>query len=1091
MSLTKLHLFTKDTDATATEQGFYFQKLVTLRSWLVNRLEQNDVQIYCDYEEDVFERSEVEGKSTFRQVKLYSNNFSFSKEEIIKCVSHFFMLYCKGDYALDNVTFIFETNSGVARQYKAEDPKLLREWWENQDALSDELLERCRKKVKTIIDQYITEVLAGKLSVEMNRSLQDAKAIYDKLSDEVWNGFVKSIRWKFDVIPHDEAIPQLISEIEELVVKLPLSLEPGRVSSYTAILIAEIAARTAEKKPENKVLTKELLDILLLNMGSEEDRWYVRIFEKWKSIDEITHFNFGEFYEVVAAATHCRWKLTASDHDQLWLKLMGQYIELKDTLIVCRRTAIYEYIFLLLSPDPETFAPKNSIDQTQEILRYYFDNIEHRNSFSDLEKDITLLEIASTQSLLDPDFLNAEEIIQWKKSLYEVIENKIHSYQNKDELCLAYQLMGHYELHNDPAEPLRNKILKALEFYNKISSELSDTRSYSIAALYGQSSKILDLMITHDIDLEAIEALEEFLATIENYATDTGKSRDLALGLVKRSVSYISRPSVRNYLAALTNLHKAKDYCNNDDSRLELIVVLLNISKVYMGLGMNMASKYYGLSAVYAAQHLGKYRAFKFISDGCAAVFDADFQQGAWISALDDFHNYMIARTEFSADPLDLEEDKVFREVLLDLSLILIAVEKIHPEMQAYIQYQRHKLGWLYTYFIEDINKGFTTIIPDDKKLKNVLQAKLSMEPLSDIGSQRIITFKSLGVSWTIAVENNLVDTAIAEEFAALLQIILCEIGLLGADLHLIEMPVKINLSQTDKYTQNLAQHKTHDETIWDAAVPVLSVTDAALIPMHYAFLTTIIRTILSNISILPSKEFYETFDSLYVKQKLGTKGLSLNAYQRVYFNFVTEDDFNQSQRWAFNPAAIKDFEPAVPGLYVNFEGLSAKYDQAQVLEGIANRYKNTYKKFSVSLEIWKQDPQFTALIKKLRSDGWLDWQIMLALMNFVVSTKVSMIIEKKPPGSKAEGLAAAEQLGKEMYTQEESENYIPIPASWLVSDRFDLFMNEVPVRILDYLGMENGMKHPNFKQLRKYLSKRFAFAIDDIPELSPLAALQ
>lgn len=182
------------------------------------------------------------------------------------------MLYCKGEYELDEATFIFETNSGVARQYLSDDPQLLRDWWKNQEQLSQELLDRCRLKTKTLINSYITEVISGKVSEVMKENMQEAKELYDALPDEVWNAFVKSIRWKFDVVPQDQAIPKLVEELEQMIIALPLSLEPARSSSYIVVLLAEITARTAEKKPENKALNKELLDILLLNMGSEEDR---------------------------------------------------------------------------------------------------------------------------------------------------------------------------------------------------------------------------------------------------------------------------------------------------------------------------------------------------------------------------------------------------------------------------------------------------------------------------------------------------------------------------------------------------------------------------------------------------------------------------------------------------------------------------------------------------------------------------------------------------------------------------------------------------------------------------------------------------
>lgn len=767
------------------------------------------------------------------------------------------------------------------------------------------------------------------------------------------------------------------------------------------------------------------------------------------------------------------------------LKLLQQYFELEETIAVCRRKAIYEFIFLLLSPDPHTLAPKNSIEGTEELLSYYFDSIEHRNSFSDLENDIIMLEIVATQTILDPDFLSMKNLNKWRKVIHSLIDDKIQNHRNTDELALAYQLMGHFYFHADPRVPLKDKTLKALEYYGKIPQLLSQAQVYSISNLDGQTAKILDLLIKTDANIEAVIALKAFLGTTEEHAAKTGRSRELAKGLVLRSASYISRPSVRNYLAALTSLHKAKDYCNNDDSRIEFIIILLNLSKVYSGLGMNLASKYFALSAVYTAEHLGDHAIFKSISDACAEVCKADFQQGAWITAIDDFHMYMISRMEFQSDTPDLDTDKVFRETILDFSFVLTAGERVHPEMKPFLEHQKQKTGWIYKHFIEEIDKGFVGVIKEEQKLKKNPAKKLSAVPFSDLGQDRKITFDSLGISLTICFANTYTNNAISEEFAALLQILLCEIGLTDTDLHLIEMPVMINITRANSYVMDLSQHPNHQETIFD-----LKKTVPAVIAVHYRYINTAIRTILSYISLLPDREFYDTFDSLYEKQAIASKVFVKNAYQRVYFNFLNEEKFNMSRRSDFNGVAIADFSPAVSGLYIKFDGISPKYNQSQVLEYISNRYKNTIKKFSVSLEIWKNDPQFIDLLKSLKELGWLDWQIMLALMNFVIANKVSMIIERNPHGSMKENKVRTEQLSKEMIGKNEDQNYIPIPTSWLISDRFDFFINEVPVHVLESYGLQNGLKHPNFKMLRHYLSKRFAFSTDDLPDLSPIRLL-
>lgn len=98
MSTSKLCLFSKNTDAPFAARGFEYQKMKTLETWLSNYLHKVEEVIYCDYEEDVFQRNDLSQEAKFRQVKLYSTNFSFKSEEVQKAVAHFFMLHVNSNY---------------------------------------------------------------------------------------------------------------------------------------------------------------------------------------------------------------------------------------------------------------------------------------------------------------------------------------------------------------------------------------------------------------------------------------------------------------------------------------------------------------------------------------------------------------------------------------------------------------------------------------------------------------------------------------------------------------------------------------------------------------------------------------------------------------------------------------------------------------------------------------------------------------------------------------------------------------------------------------------------------------------------------
>jgi hypothetical protein len=71
MPLNKLSIFSKNTDANEVVKGYEYQKLRTLENWLSNKVNKAEEIIYCEYEDDIFQRDISASKSKFTQIKLY------------------------------------------------------------------------------------------------------------------------------------------------------------------------------------------------------------------------------------------------------------------------------------------------------------------------------------------------------------------------------------------------------------------------------------------------------------------------------------------------------------------------------------------------------------------------------------------------------------------------------------------------------------------------------------------------------------------------------------------------------------------------------------------------------------------------------------------------------------------------------------------------------------------------------------------------------------------------------------------------------------------------------------------------------------
>lgn len=137
---------------------------------------------------------------------------------------------------------------------------------------------------------------------------------------------------------------------------------------------------------------------------------------------------------------------------------------------------------------------------------------------------------------------------------------------------------------------------------------------------------------------------------------------------------------------------------------------------------------------------------------------------------------------------------------------------------------------------------------------------------------------------------------------------------------------------------------------------------------MHYAYISTILKMILDELSLLSSQRFEELF-KIIMSKDIGSKALLLNAYQIIYRKEFPEDMFLTSMRNHFQSEAItmRHFE-AKP---LHWNGtLSRLYNPEEVAEEIRVRYSKNFKKTSMTLEKIKQIPEFIDKVNDLRKSG-------------------------------------------------------------------------------------------------------------------------
>ncbi len=1082
MSLSKLSIFSKNTDANEVLKGYEYQKLRTLENWLSNKVNVVDEIIYCEYEDDIFQRDINAGTSKFTQIKLYgSKPFSFKSEEITKSIANFFMLFVKGEYSFDTVQFIFETNTGIAGKYGDNDAVLLNEWFDNQDNVDAVLLQKCAEKVKTIVTDYINEELLK--AVKINKLEAEAALLdFNALPASIWEDFAKAIKWIFNDVSTDEAVENVINSIKDHIKELPFPTVEGKIDTVFTTLYYEVSVKMFQNEPENRCLTNQKIDSLILDLGDEADKQYKLAFEAWKETKEIKYFNLAEFLEVLHAANHCRQSLYLQEHSTYWLDLLNNYIQFAGTPDIYTQMAIYEFLWLSLRP-LWLKEPLGSLKGQNPLIEQYFDHASKFDDHESIENNLNLVQIVSASIMMGKCDLDIEKTAVWLKEIDATIQNKLDSIKDPNEKCYWLELQASFYSNPFEFEDIASEQDIVFDSYSKITELIPHAPLYNVSRLSDRLNQFIKLHIRVGTGEEYIDSLESLVDNLMPFVSERKGNYELAKTYVERGVNYLHTTNPHDLAKTLKFFHKAKDLWLQEETKEGYVLGLLNISQFYSALKMNFAAKYYALSAAWFSINNNPDKLTKRITNAFGMLVYYDFKQGSWFHALEVFEYYINARVEFDPRPLD-ELDEMTGKSFIQIAGILTMAPKMSPQLAGYIEFQKIQMGQLFKEFIEPLTDEFEKFI-EEKGLLNHVQNKLNAAPINDIGNVRKIEFKAFGSIWSVSFPNIWLYNSLGEEFAAVLQILLVELSSSKTDLHFIRTNIEIEIVEADKL-KSPEQIASNESFKWKIFTSKIDSPDKDKIRLQISGLILSMKYILRDISLIKDDEFFEIVDKLFQNEALAEKTMTINLYQRIYRNIYSEESFIASQRNVFTNELLSINLKEDKILEWNKQQ-SPLYSKEEILKQIEGRYKNCTKSTYLTIENLKKQPGYSEWLNNLRKQGWLDWQILLSIYNHSLSYKTSRVVSQKTYASEDIKRAEFQKIFNEIRRKDEGEIYVEFPLNYFTGMEFQFQLDQTAFIVLGALNLENKAKFPNFPAIKDFLNYRFNYGIDDIPELSPL----
>lgn len=786
--------------------------------------------------------------------------------------------------------------------------------------------------------------------------------------------------------------------------------------------------------------------------------WYEGLNKEYQS-RKTPVVTFQEFEEVKSAIRHIYKKDELKSDLLFWFTRLDDIISNHSLPIQLVRKAIYEkFVASLVGLD--------FVEGQERNIEKYFSDFENYIATPELEDAQILLSFCNNSAHLGRHKLSADFLIEISRRMDNLLRTLIDNAQIVDNKAMLLEIHANFTLHD------RRTNGGIIANYDKFIDRLDDllecldqTHFFPINKL---SDRLNDYIRVFLPLLNDMEALEEVAADVDDVLLKKGGMAVVGGRLRDRAMIYLQSG---DYNKALKLLHELKVKWFNKDTEEGMILTCLLLADVYYKMGLFLASKYFALVGAYLGHKSRETALSDKVTLGIAMAMNCEYTRGAWLSYLR-LVPILLGSHRRNTKDFNLYEDDDNLRLLYHPAIIFETARRYIPAAMPILEEETRILGELkdhFQAFQDDLKSKH-----DNEKFKDKLKQELSGTPFCDLGFYHEVLFNGCGCDWFFSFENDLLTTTIAEEFICTFQILLSEIS--GIDLNLLPGRARVHLRSTSSGKYDFEEVEIEDNMVMLITIPrFLGKTPSDR--GRYAFEQIVFAQSLLYQRSMLSKENYEPLIASILKDPDIISKVSFGqSYEHVFNEFYNQSWADQSRM----EGAWTPFDPAAKTIPENSDlpaitGISRVYDSVNALERIQNRINNLQKPLSVTLPLLVTQQWFQKIITELRSEGWLDWQILHAIGHIVINYKAKTNLDttgKNIDEQRKRHFELTNKDEKEWY-QKIDERIITIEA---LTENLELI---VPIVVLPAFGLENKSKRPEVPLIREFLKDRFRFFED------------
>ncbi|MCG8421337.1 MAG: hypothetical protein MJE77_25750 [Proteobacteria bacterium] len=653
----------------------------------------------------------------------------------------------------------------------------------------------------------------------------------------------------------------------------------------------------------------------------------------------------------------------------------------------------------------------------------------------------------------------AEEISTFRKRIVARVEELLDDAVDPNRKCALLDLRGFVAGCLDPTTREYPDVNAAVNYWLAMVELIPQAPLYDLGGFSYRLTATVEIYVDAERYDDLVMQIDELLAR------RTGRY-SAAKARVGRAHKLIRAGRL---LLGVRELNRAKhDWFSKETIGIAAAAVL-DLSSHYSTLGLVYAAKYYALAAAWIVLQAGDDQAKRLVRPALIRAGECDYEAGAWLQALDFFSVAQLAEAAFSVE-LFTDADPDMDRLILYGGYIL-GLSKGQPA--AVQEAVRQRIAdWPDKAVLEhSADTARATFVEIASTPGGDAHRHLAMPPFVDAAPNRKFEWSALGVHWIISWTNTAEMTLVAEQFMAVLQLLTADLA--PIDLYILPSRVEVQFGFTeDAGRRRLTRLPSNQASVWEMSVP----NDFIEGNREQQHMMDVAQSImlLQEVSLRP--EEWPVLEGLAANGPLANTMVG-ELYTTLYRRLC-----------ALEPV-ILDAEyqdKSLTQIYLRREphtelawnkALIEEYDKSGVPAQLENRYKYFGASTKLTLPRLITSNATFKFLRKLRSEGWLDWQILgavaLVAMNYRVSRELGMQ-EPSPDTYRA--------FADKYVRKEEVESWPVVPTS--VFTRQQLWMQMIlnVVSTLKGAGLVCRQQTPNTEAMLMFVRHKMRYFDDDLP---------